>query len=474
MKLSIQIILTGLFLLSACQKQPIDDTITSELYSTITFATKADVFDSVKTIDEPFVFLAEKDFKAWTGIASLEDRFEACQIQQKSLNAMTTDALVKSILHYPLNYLIFAYNNPMDAVELVLTHSNLHKELLQRNNAANTLIEYFANMDIDLNMDDLSYDKTYQIVNYEDEIFLEYLIASGTIKDIDNPDVTKKLFTIVEDKIKERTKDKTTYSEYSIRPLYAIKNKHTPALLLSNTSYVYTYFGQALGVQAKQELSTSEINRITNIYAAEYPAATVIRPASNTYNCHSYAWFDQSTNNHYWLNSVAPNGELQLQRYWTDDYYCLTTETNAERVFYSSGDHSAIPINTTMYISKWGQAPLMEHAPNYCPYISTNTQYYQHRTSFPYNITLSIVGDNPIDINTIHTYSLPHYYHGMNITWTSEPLPGLSGNYQLTMNNDGSCSFSTDTPGAYYLNVEGYTNNDLIVSGCYILIVDGK
>lgn len=422
--------------------------------------------------EDSVCYFSDNGFSAWTKIASLEDRFSASDVSLEKAKSMTTDAIVRSILHYPLNYLIFAYNDPQEAVKLVVENSHLHQELIQRNDAAEALLYYFEKTEIDMKAG-LMDDGSDLYVGYADGMFLEYFIASGGIKGFDNPEFLKKLLLVVEDKEKERLLDPDTYSEYSIRPLMVIKKLISSALGTKSSSFIYTYFGQALGVESIQELSTTEITNITSTFANYYPDAEVIRPASATYNCHSYAWFDQSTNNHYWLNSHTVNNSFQLQRYWTDDYYYLTTEANAERVFYASDDHSAIPLSTILYRSKWGAGPLMEHAPTYCPYISTNRQYYRHLTYLPYDITSSIVGDSPITINTVHNYSLPHVYHDMSITWSSEALSGEQGTCQSTMNSDGSCSFSANTPGAYYLYLEGYRNGTQLIAGYSIIIVYG-
>lgn len=418
-------------------------------------------------------YCVDIDFTLWTKVESLEERFSVCDISEERAKTMTTDAIVRSILHYPLNYIIFVYNNPIDAVKLVLEYSNLHRELLKREDAAKTVLQYFEQSEIDMAGTYSSFDKSYRRVNYVDEMFLEYLIASGMIKGIDKPDIIQTLMAVVEGKAKKRIMDATTYSEYSISPLATIKKNLTPSLTSKSSTYIYTYFTQALGVEIFPELSASEIIYITNTLASAYPNAVVIRPASSTYNCHSYTWHDQSTSNHYWLNSLAPNGALQLKRYWTDDYYYVTTEANAEKVFYASGDHSAIPLSTNWYISKWGNGPLMEHAPDYCPYFSTNRQYYVHRAYLPYDITSYIIGDMHITVNTTHNYSLPHYYNGLSISWSAEPYPGVTGNYSLTNNSDGSCSFSADNVGAYKLHLSCYKNGVLIISGCPIITING-
>lgn len=456
----------ALIAFAACQKEVSPDGLSKN-----SDVVQGQAVEQCVLSDNPVCFLSDKDFSVWSKIESLEDRFAACNISEAEAKTMTTDAIVRSILRYPLNYIIFAYNDPMDAVKLVLENSNLHQELLLRNDAAETLLRYFEKTKIDMNQTLPAFDETYQTVTYSDEMFLEYLIASGAIKGFDNPSILDKLLAVVDNKTVYRHKDSSTYSNYSILPLNTIVNSVAHESAQQSSTCIFTYFGQVLPVELFSEFSAAEINNITSSYEYYYPMAEVIRPASNTYNCHSYAWYNQSTSNHYWLNSQTSGGTLLLQRFWTDDYYYVTTETNAEKVFYASGDHSAVPLSTNSYISKWGSAPLMKHSPSYCPYISTNRHYYAHRTYLPYDITSSIVGDTQINVNTIHNYSLPHSYYGMSVSWSSEPLPGVPGTCQSTVNSDGTCSFSADAPGAYYLYLEGYRNGVQLLAGSSIIIV---
>lgn len=455
-----------LFILYACQSK---DILVNDVFSEGVDLQSQMIENNVK-VDIPVNYFDNGDFSYFTKVERLEDRFSFCDISEEMAKTMTTDAIVRSVLHYPLNYLIFAYNNPINAVKLVIDSSHLHQELLLREDAAETILHYFEKSDIDMNVSYPSLDESYQHLTYADEMFLEYLIASWTIKGFEDSGIKNKLYSIVDDKEKRRSMNTATYSEYSIRPLSIIKHKIATVQNTLTTSTIYTYFGQVLGVIINQELTAWEITNITNNYVEAYPQAEMVRPASARYNCHSYAWYDQSTNNHYWLNRLNSNGFLQLSRYWTDDLYVMTTETNAEKVYYVSSDHSAIPLSSTLYISKWGTAPLMKHAPSYSPYSTTNMQYYRQR-SLPYNISLHIVGDRLIAVNTSHNYSLPHYYNNMSISWSAEPFPGISGNCYVTVNLDGSCSFSADTPGAYYIYFEGYRNDELIITANYDVVV---
>ena len=73
--------------------------------------------------DEPLTFLPSVDSSAWTALRSLDERFDACSVPDDLLRRMTTDALVSSAVNYPLNYLIYVYNDPMSAVELIFENS---------------------------------------------------------------------------------------------------------------------------------------------------------------------------------------------------------------------------------------------------------------------------------------------------------------------------------------------------------------
>ena len=61
---------------------------------------------------------------------------------------MSTESLVRSIIDYPLNYLMIVYDNPQDAVDLIVSNSVLHIELIRRDNAAEKLISLYEKTEI--------------------------------------------------------------------------------------------------------------------------------------------------------------------------------------------------------------------------------------------------------------------------------------------------------------------------------------
>lgn len=86
-----------------------------------------------------------------------------------------------------------------------------------------------------------------------------------------------------------------------------------------------------------------------------YTYSSYVSPASLKYNCHSYAFYSQSTSNPYWMNGPS------VDKYMTDgSYYQLSTPTSNDRVHWHNGDHSGVIVgvgqqagNVTV-ISKYG------------------------------------------------------------------------------------------------------------------------
>lgn len=125
------------------------------------------------------------------------------------------------------------------------------------------------------------------------------------------------------------------------------------------------------------DFSSTEKTAINNKYKSLYPNATYISTATKKYNCHSYAWYNQSTANAYWINDPNDN------TFWTDGSYKWICNADGgqsipsqvpdgAKVSYGLADHSAVKYSTTKYRSKWGQGPLMQHAPGYDPYGCVN------------------------------------------------------------------------------------------------------
>ena len=418
----------------------------------------------VHQIDEQVLFLTDTDFDAWTSIRSLEDRFAACNVPYSVSSMMTTEALVKSVLHYPLNYLIFAYNDPYDAVNLICENSELHKELLSRSNAASELVEAFAESTMTLDIEK-EINKTYSAneLSYTNGMFLEYLLGSGLVSGLGDGANREVLRQAVSDKIESRAADTLNYSTNSLRSLYNLDSREglqvmsSTYLNITGTTRVYTYFGKIITGLITEELSNQELINITNQAVTNFPNAILRGSATSKYNCHSYAWYKNSIDNSVWIDATY-NDIFQLSRYWTNDLYVNCSDSVATRAYYSDDDHSAIVLPSGKFLSKWGLMPLMEHDYDSCPYTSSNIQYYKVRSEPLYN-NPSVTGDANVRPNTVHLYYVSNPNASTSYQWVVSYMDNLAttpGTCELTTINRNYCQLNCYQYGLYRLKAYGY------------------
>lgn len=148
-------------------------------------------------------------------------------------------------------------------------------------------------------------------------------------------------------------------------------------------TYVYTCKGNAVPATIYGELLDSANKTSTNnYYDAAYPNATRLRDSTTNYNCHSYAWYSQSTSNIYWI--PAPESFLN------DGTYLQTTYAVGDIIVYYNSNgipsHSGIitgkSSNTLAGLtvtSKWGSAGLYSHPGNHCPYSNGTFSFKVYR-----------------------------------------------------------------------------------------------
>ena len=131
------------------------------------------------------------------------------------------------------------------------------------------------------------------------------------------------------------------------------------------------------------------------------------------------------------MNQSKANGQQNIQQYWSDESYIETIETNAEKIFYYSGDHSAIIAPSSYpgkYESKWGSAPLMRHNPTDVPSIY-NANYRKYYASSISQVNIS--GPNLICTSN-STFSLNDLPSNTTVSWSS------SSNITFPSGNTGS------------------------------------
>lgn len=129
-------------------------------------------------------------------------------------------------------------------------------------------------------------------------------------------------------------------------------------------------------------LSSQQITSNNNWVTTNYPSSTRLATSTSKYNCHSYAWYLQSTSNSYWMDNPSA--------YWSDGSYTSGTKAVGSKITYTQSNsvtHSGIV--STLYsgaslinfvdlvdvTSKWGEMGLYKHKGNSCPYWSTSNTY---------------------------------------------------------------------------------------------------
>ncbi len=178
---------------------------------------------------------------------------------------------------------------------------------------------------------------------------------------------------------------------------------------------VHTPNGTVVAALVIPELSSQQIQQINDEATLFYPNATILADASSTYNCHGFAWhLSEGNTNTVWINTPVDDA------YWNDDNFIeVCNINNASTVSYANDDHSAIKsIITGKYDSKWGNYPLLRHAPEYVPYVSTNRKYYTRTPP---------INGSSIVCSTISTYTIENLV-GSTVSWSkSSNLTYVSG-----------------------------------------------
>lgn len=154
----------------------------------------------------------------------------------------------------------------------------------------------------------------------------------------------------------------------------------------SESTIIHTSDGTPVVAYTYEELTEDEIDDLNEYIENHYSDVECLAPASFLYNCHSYAWYNRSESNTYWIN-------------YPDQFvYDMHTETisfdelqSGDIVVYTVEEcyaHSAvvdyIDENGIIYcISKWGAYGLYSHAIDNVPstYIDIdglNVDYFRY------------------------------------------------------------------------------------------------
>ena len=222
------------------------------------------------------------------------------------------------------------------------------------------------------------------------------------------------------------------------------------AILFCSISFaqttVYTCKGGTVSALTFSEFSQSQIQSLNSQTQSQYGylGITIIGDASAQYNCHSYAWHLREGNTYkVWINNASVDQGAcydnihNIDKYWTDGCFIqVCNESEADKVHYYCGDHSAVRSTTNpgYYESKWGQLSVVRHTRTGVPYDQPSSVNYYASTK------ISQVGATYVCPGGNGTFGVKSIT-GATYSWTwSSNLSLVSGSNtsQVTVHSNGT------------------------------------
>ena len=296
-------------------------------------ATELGAKDQVTLCNDPHNYEITAESPEWAEM-TLPERINACAVSVAKVEGMTTAALVETVLNYPFLVNIYAYDTVDEGIEVVSSYFPGLPELLSREDATDALCSY---LEAPMNTFSTNEDNTFETISAKSLLsYLRSVRTSFSVFDEANSSVTRA------------------------------------------SGIVWTPKGNA--VSAYIDLTWSDHNTTEKIqqgiqlrYLTVYPSTRYKGAPNPSYNCHSYAFVEESNQTRYWLNDPL--------RYLNDGSYIQTTangQGGLRLVYNTAGErnHSAITVaGSSQVISKWGPNGLFQHDVDDCPYAFTNTIY---------------------------------------------------------------------------------------------------
>ncbi len=308
----------------------------------------------------------------WKSFQSHDEMIEACQIPDDVLHNLTTPQLVKACLDYPLSGDVLQYNSYDTGFQSQYRSFNGLQELFKRQNFASELTKLFLSLDLS----DLT--ETEFLPSYKFR-FINVLISQDAVVDALTNNEKEAILAksqSLQDNIRNKYQNifvQDDIANASQRIASSMVDTSSPITPYDYSTTVQTQKGTDVpAIKVTTELSSEDYQEALNWINTTYPNATILRNPTKKYNCHSYAWYSQSSSNTIWID--RPN-----QRTWWEDGSWVRTTSSPVRgmkVDYYSSDHSAIVYNASIYDSKWGANCLVRHTPSYCPYSSSTRHFY--------------------------------------------------------------------------------------------------
>jgi hypothetical protein len=130
-------------------------------------------------ISLPYDYPVKPGTDEWKKLQNQDEMIEVCQIPETILKNLSTEALAKTCLNYPLYPQITAYNNVQSGFDKFANNFNGFAELINRSDAGLVLLQKYRSMDPSSYPREWSSVKKGQFI-YE-YLFIEMLLAQDKI-----------------------------------------------------------------------------------------------------------------------------------------------------------------------------------------------------------------------------------------------------------------------------------------------------
>ena len=98
--------------------------------------------ENADTIDVPYEYPVLPGTSEWVALGTYQNRLASCQIPEDTLQKLSTDALVQTILNYPFKMNLYAYEDLQKGYERLRAHFNGLQELEYREDGLAVLQSY--------------------------------------------------------------------------------------------------------------------------------------------------------------------------------------------------------------------------------------------------------------------------------------------------------------------------------------------
>lgn len=327
-------------------------------------------------IDGYYIYPITPNDAEWKGFESIEEKIAACKIPEEILKSMTEEQLIRAVLDYPFIYEVFAYPTIEAGVVSLEKISDAYAELLSRYNAKEELMNA-------VRVKSNSMLRTASI-SAEEEIRNEFLAAIILCQNDFQDELTREEVEILD--------DFSTIMDIQMPD----EKQDIIAVVAAAATYVTTPNGTKVEYISRtcSHESSNFHSKLDNDAAASY-GVTVVSYGNCKYNCHSYAWYSQSTSNTKWINNPSAymtDGSYKKVLSGNLNSYSLSV-ANGDIIFYGttsnlSSAHSArvtdsasnVPIATRKVKSKWGAYGVFSHSVSRVPKdysVSTITAWHR-------------------------------------------------------------------------------------------------